>query len=106
MKAINSASNTRPNSMRNIGGALLRCVGGKRKSLPATPRVKPFPHTFADPCSGVNHRDPAFPLRRRSPNPRFGNQLAFKSHGALRPPQTPAAPPSLLIENASNRDPP
>src|SRR6266516_4544118 len=105
MKAINSANNTKPNSMRSIGGALLRCVGGKRKSLPATTRVKLFPHTFAEP-GAANHRDPAFPLRRRSPNPRFGNQLAFKSHGELRPPQTPAAPPSLLIENASNRDPP
>jgi hypothetical protein len=50
-----------------------------------------FAPILAGTFGAVNDRDPVFPLRWRLPNPRLGSQLAFKSHSAPRPLQTPAA---------------
>jgi hypothetical protein len=50
-----------------------------------------FTHILAGAFGAINDRHPVFPLRRRLPNPRLRSQLAFKSHSAPRPPQTPAA---------------
>jgi hypothetical protein len=75
--------------------AVLGCAPAHRRIRVPTPRRQaPAPvsaHTLAGTCGAVNDRDPAFPVRRRLPNSRLGSQLAFKSHSAPRPPQTPAA---------------
>src|ERR1017187_9680435 len=74
---------------------LLRCAPAHRRIRVPTPlRQVPTPlfaHTPAGTCRAINPRDTAFPVRRRLPNSRLGRELAFKSHGAPRPPQTPAA---------------
>jgi Putative transposase len=48
-------------------------------------------HPPAGTCDALQHHHPAFPGRQCSIPSRLRTQVAFKSHSAPRPPQTPAA---------------
>jgi hypothetical protein len=78
-----------------VSPPLLRCTSAHRCIRVLTPlplALAPLSaHTPTDTCGPVNNPHPAFSVRRSLRNSRLAIQLAFKSHSAPRPPQTPAA---------------
>jgi hypothetical protein len=89
---------------------LLRCAPAHRRIRVPTPRrhaaVPPSAHTSAGIRDALSHHHATAPVHQCSPGARFCDRLPSNpiAHRVRRKRQR--LPPSLLIENASDRDPP
>jgi len=80
-----------PISARSLRKSSARRRIGAVCSLPVDPLPRHSTHTPAVTCTALNDLHPAFPFRHCPPTSRPSSELAFKSHSAPRPPQTPTA---------------